>query len=91
MFSETYTRIKAKVMEEWRLMRAQTTLEYSQGVHSVLEIAPLNIYALQLHLALSPLRYALQLLRLALGAPTSDSRVRFPWETVEASQKVWIW
>jgi hypothetical protein len=82
MFASTYERIKENAADEWRLARAQIILEYSHEVRGVLELPVLNL----LGLALVPLVWLWRGLRCCscLGPARVTSRVRLPWEEVEA-------
>ena len=44
MLSQTYEEVVEESQLRWRLLLAQTTLEYYENVHSIWELAPLNVF-----------------------------------------------
>ena len=50
MLSQTYEEVVEESQLRWRLLLAQTTLEYYENVHSIWELAPLNVVVLPLRL-----------------------------------------
>ena len=76
----TDERIKEHSIDEWRLCRAQTIVEYTNEVGHVLELPVLNLLAFSCGVAMAPLICALWALRTCCPM-TLDSRVRFPWES----------
>ena len=44
MLSQTYEEVVEESQMRWRLLLAQTTLEYYENVHSIWELAPLNVF-----------------------------------------------
>ena len=56
MLSKTYEDVEAKAFLQWRLLLAQTTMEYYENVQHVSELAPFNLVTVPFSIALGLLQ-----------------------------------
>ena len=76
MLSKTYEDVEAKAFLQWRLLLAQTTMEYYENVQHVSELAPFNLVTVPFSLLIGLLQVRRHLIHIDFryfGSETPDN------------------